>query len=190
MGVCESKTQIETQTQDKIITPNKPTERISEVYNDHIPVPVDIINKASKSICKIIITINEDKSSNFKGTGFFMNASKNKRYLITNYHILSEDRFNYEILIEIHNHKTMKLNKYNRDIKFFPKPKDITIIEIKNEDEIYNDIEFLDFDLNYKEKGYEIYRNVDVFTIGFPLGNEAEFSNGKSLTSRFQFSTV
>ena len=35
-------------------------------------------------------------------------------------------------------------------------PKDISIIEIKESDEIYEDIEFLDYDLNYENRVYYI----------------------------------
>ena len=72
----------------------------------------------------------------------------------------------------------MKLNFENRFINYFPSPKDITIIEIMPNDGIYNDIEFLNYDLNYIN-GYEIYQNVDVFIIGFPLGKKASCSSGR-----------
>ena len=61
---------------------------------------------------------------------------------------------------------------------YFPKPKDITIIEIKNSDEIYEDIELLNYDLNYKF-GYNIYKNVDVFSIEHPSGKSAACASGK-----------
>ena len=64
----------------------------------------------------------------------------------------------------------------NRYIKYFPEPKDIAIIKLKNDDEIYNDIEFLEYDLNYKY-GYETYKNSDVFIIGYPLGESAACSS-------------
>ena len=38
----------------------------------------------------------------------------------------------------------MKLSLHNHDTKYYPKAKDISIIEIKNADEIYYDIQFLD----------------------------------------------
>ena len=108
-----------------------------------------------------------------------MNISKTSKYLITNYHVISEKSLNHDIKIEIHNQKNSKLNLHNRDIKYFPKPKDITIIEIKNNDEIYNDIQFLDYDLNYIKKGYNIYKNMDVFSIEHPLGDGAACASGR-----------
>ena len=47
----------------------------------------------------------------------------------------------------------MKLEFKNRIRKYMEQPKDISIIEIKESDEIYEDIEFLDYDLNYEKKG-------------------------------------
>ena len=61
----------------------------------------------------------------------------------------------------------MKLNLKNRKINYFPKPKDITMIEIKNSDEIYNDILFLDYGLNF-QKGYKnMYQNVTIFILEY-----------------------
>ena len=44
----------------------------SEVFTGHKPVPVKIINKVMKSICKITIETKKGKSY---GTGFFLNYS-------------------------------------------------------------------------------------------------------------------
>ena len=44
----------------------------------------------------------------------------------------------------------MKLEMNGRDVKFFSDPKkDITLIELKKTDIIYEDINFLHIDLNY-----------------------------------------
>ena len=71
----------------------------------------------------------------------------------------------------------MKLNLNNRKIKYFKYPKDITLVEIKKSDEIYNDIIFLDYDRNYAG-GYYIYQNAAVFLIEHPNGEDAECGNG------------
>ena len=44
------------------------------------------------------------------------------------------------------------------------------MIEIKESDEIYNDIIFLDYDNNYTKRGYSIYKDVDVFSVEHPYG--------------------
>ena len=155
MGVCESKKE--------------------EAYTGHKAVPMNIANKTLKSICKIIVNSIE---GDIYGTGFFMKINDSKKYLITNYHVISEERINDEIVIEIHNHKTMKLKKGNRVIKYFKRPKDITVIEIKNNDDIYKDIDFLDYDYNCVPNRYKFYENIDVFSIQHPLGDNAACGSG------------
>ena len=175
----ETKSQIESLTQPKTLEKNEiqneKENKSLEVDDSHKLIPLDIINKASKSICKIIISENNGV---LNGTGFFMKIDSNKKYLVTTYHVISKENINNDIILDIHNNKKMKLNIDNRDIKYFEKPKDIIIIEIKNDDEIYNDIEFLEYDSNYV-KGYDIYKNADVFSIGYPLGNTSSYSSGK-----------
>ena len=139
------------------------------------PVPMNIANKVMKSICKIIIKgINKNI---IYGTGFFMKISNSLKYLITNYHVLCPNVINQNIELEIWNLKKMKLNISNRYIKYFEKPKDITIIQIKDTDSIYNDIEFLGYDSNYIN-GYNIYKNNDIFTVQYPLGKDAVIASG------------
>ena len=43
------------------------------------------------------------------------------------------------------------MNTNDHYIKYFVKPKDITVIEIKEEDELYKDIKFLNFDSLYSQ---------------------------------------
>ena len=139
------------------------------------PVPMNIANKVMKSICKIIIKgINKN---NIYGTGFFMKISNSLKFLITNYHVICPNVINQNIEVEIWDQKKMKLNISNRYIKYFEKPKDITIIKIKDTDSIYNDIEFLGYDSNYIN-GYNIYKNNDIFTVQYPLGKDAVIASG------------
>ena len=134
----------------------------------------NILDKVQKSICRIKL-INEDKVIN--GSGFFMKISDIKNCLITNYSIISQD-IKANIEIEIYNKKTMNLKLNRRYIKYFPEPKDITIIEIRSSDEIFEDIEFLNFDLNYKF-GYNIYENIEVFSLENPFNENPSYSIGK-----------
>ena len=140
-----------------------------EIDTGQKPIPIKIINKVMKSICKIIIINNKKKNY---GTGFFFYYTDKIKYLITNYHIINENNTN-NTEIEIWNHKKMKLTLNNRYIKYIPKPKDITIIEIQETDNIYKDIEFLKFDYNSINHGYEIYINADIFTIEHPYGDDS-----------------
>ena len=137
-------------------------------------IPLSTINKASKSICKI--TYKENNKTKI-GTGFFMFIN-NIKYLITNYHNIYANLINKIINIEIYNHKTIniELNNNDRNIKFFEKI-DITIIEIKDSDDIIKDIDLLYYDLNYIN-GYEQYENMDVFILEYPK-DEIEVASGK-----------
>ena len=75
-----------------------------------------------------------------------MNYSNSLKCLMTNYHVINPSVENENIEIQIHNKKIMKLKFKNRYTKYIEKPKDMALIEIKESDEIYNDIIFLDYD--------------------------------------------
>ena len=157
---------------------SKGTSKVDEIYTGHKPIPMNIAIKVMKSICKI--TIKEKNGNISYGTGFFMNISNSLKYLVTNYHVINPTIINNKIELEIWNQEKMKLNlaEPNRNIKYFEKPKDITVIEINNGDNIYKDIEFLNYDNNYVNYGYKIYKNVDVFSIQHPCGNNAACASG------------
>ena len=83
-----------------------------------------------------------------------MKISESLKFLFTNNHVINKDLSNDNIEIELWNKEKMSLNLKKRYIKYYPeKSKDITIIEIKKEDKIYEKIKFLDYDSNYKERG-------------------------------------
>ena len=151
---------------------------IDQVNTGHKSIPLDISNKVRESICKIIIKKEEKKRY---GTGFFMKISESLKFLFTNYHVINQDFINDNIEIEIWNKEKMNLNLNQRYIKFFEKPKDVTVIQIKEEDKIYKDIKFLDYDLNYKERGYNIYKKGDVFALEHPSGDIVSSASGKIL---------
>ena len=139
-------------------------------------IPLNLTNKIMKSLCKINIQIYFDEC--YQGNGFFLKFKNSKKYMITNNSLISEERINEQIEIEIWNKNNMELDIKDRNIKYFPKPKDITLIEIKETDEIFKDIEFLEYDSNYR-KGYDIYNNIDIFSIIFPLEDNMEYISGK-----------
>ena len=102
----------------------------------------DYIKEFGKSLCKIII-------GNKIGSGFFMKSKikndfkKKARFLITNCHVISDEMINskqyIEIDIEYNNEKReIQLDNEQRFIKCFPKPIDITIIEILESDNLEN----------------------------------------------------
>ena len=55
------------------------------------------------------------------------------------------------------------------------------MLEIKDTDDIYNDILFLDYDYNCLFKGYSIYKDVDVFSIEHQNGKDASCASGTIL---------
>ena len=178
MGICESKAKnnfANIGAEAGLNTHENKIYRKPELFTGNPTIPIEMINEVLGSICKITI---KKKEQYINGTGFFMKINNSLKYLITNYHIISEKELNEDIEIEIHNHKKMKLLLKDRDIKYFPSPKDITTIKIRNDDEIYSDITFLDYDMNYK-KGYQIYKNIFVFSIEHPLGQRAACASGK-----------
>ena len=140
-----------------------------EVLNEHKPVPLNIAFEVMKAICKITIKTIKGK---LYGTGFFMNYSDSLKCLITNYHVINPSLENEKIEIEIHNKNKMKLKFNNRYTKYLERPRDITMIEIKKSDEIYNDIIFLDYDLNCNKTNYQLYKDVDIFSIEHPYGED------------------
>ena len=164
MGISSSKKKKENKVEDKVT-------RINEKYTGHASkVPVKIINKISKSICRILY-------EKISGTGFFMLLNDSLKCIITNYHIISKELINKIINIELSNDKKIEIELKNRFIKFDDNL-DITIVEVKESDGITEDILFLDYDLNYL-KGYEQYLNVDVFTLQYPKNYDISFASGK-----------
>ena len=155
---------------------NIDNEAKDEVLTTHKPIPMNIANKVMKSICKIII-INNSGNNSF-GTGFFLRISDSLKCLITNYHVLNPVLIHFNIEIEIWNKEKMILKENDFYIKYFEKPKDITIMIIKDLDNMNKKIEFLDYDANYSQKGYLIYKGADVFSIHHPFGDDAACASG------------
>ena len=120
-----------------------------ENYIENYPKPISlnstekIIVQMKNSICKINLL------NGNKGTGFFCKILyKNKivPLLITNNHVINQEILNRNenILITINNNEEKEINLENR-IKYTNEEYDITIIEIKeNEDQINNYLELDD----------------------------------------------
>ena len=131
-----------------------------------------IIEQMEKYICKIISKENQ-------GTGFFCKipfTNKNKilHVLLTNNHIINYDLlYKKDGIIELgikEEEKIKKINLNNR-MKYTSKEYDITIIELKNEDNIKNYLDLddiiLDNILNNKNKIKE-YKNETIYIIQYP----------------------
>ena len=149
------------------------------VLTENKPIPFNVFIKVMNSICKIQI---ESEGKISFGYGFFIKLSDSLKYLFTNYHFLKQPLMINNITLITKNEKKMNLKFDNRFVFHEPK-KDISVIEIKVTDEIYNDIEFLDFDnydKNYLKSEYLIYKYADVFGImGF--GETQVCSTGRIL---------
>lgn len=126
----------------------------------------DTINKVRIAVCKIIM----DKMI---GTGFFM-IFQNRKFLVTCYHVINPEIKNFEM--EIWNKKIKKLELKNHQIKYFIEF-DVTVIELNNSENFINDIKFLDYDLNFI-KGYNQYKNIEVFSLGYPYGGNLTSDSG------------
>ena len=149
-----------------------------EQYTEHAKkMPINQIIQFAPSICKIF-------TKKSVATGFFMKIKKKKEYcfLITNFHVISQQDVNSRltILITLENGKiiSIKLEDDKRIIKCFDKPIDITIIEILDIDGVKDFIDFLSYDRNY-EDGYEQYKNKDIFILQHPEGKDLECGMGK-----------
>ena len=176
MGICESKSK----PKPIIIDPPPIIINPSPIIINPSPIEaatMDLINKLKKSVCKIIVTINEKKTM---GTGFFLYLSQNdktQRYLLTNYHVIKNS--NGIIKLEIYgkngdmNNFKYNINLNNYFVKNFEQEQiDVSLIKINDNDLlILDNVVFLNYDNNY-QKGYEKYKNKDIFSLGYPYGEE------------------
>ena len=142
----------------------------------------DYIKEYCKSLCKI-------KIGNIVGTGFFMKSfskrfQENKpRFLVTNCHVISDDMINSKQTLEIYlehinEKREIQLDNEKRFIKCFPKPVDITIIEILETDNLKDKVKFLKRE-NFHGKEYESYLSKDIIIFHHPKGEDAVCSKGK-----------
>ena len=146
-----------------------------EVITGSKPIPLKKAYKVNKSVCKIRIEMNGGIAH---GTGFFLNYSDLKKFLMTCYHVINPSLENCKIELEIYNKKKFQLKFHNRFTKYLDRPEDIAIIEIKETDEIYKEVKYLNYDKNYID-GYSIYKEADVFSVEHPVGDEASCASGK-----------
>ena len=143
----------------------------------------NILNQMSKCICRIY--------NGFEGTGFFTKIPFNNillPVLITNNHILNENDIQKNKKVSIYYNKEIRSIKVDERRKRYTNKKlDITIIEIKEEDNIKEYIELDDnimnyFKLNKKENpNYinESYCNKSIYILNYREGNDIVVSYGQ-----------
>ena len=146
-------------------------------------------NQMERSICKII------KSNNTFGTGFICKLSnkeniETKNALITCNHVLNEIDLTIgkDIYLLFNNINQVKL-KINKLRKIYTSPKyDVTIIELKSNDNI-NEEDLFEIDENIFENDlYKIYKNKQIYILHYPRGNEIKYSTEmiNNIVDKFQ----
>ena len=146
---------------------------IIEGYINTSVIPVSIKNtekildQMKKCVCKIH---NKGK----KGTGFFSRIEYKyslKNVLITNNYILNKNDIETikKITISLNNEQEFKdIELDNERLIFTDEMKDITIIEIKEKDNINN---YLDIDERYnKDRIKERHNNESLYVLNYPKG--------------------
>ena len=157
---------------------------IKEVFIESCLDPISrrttkiILEQMKNCVCKIHI---EGK----KGTGFFIKIPYNEkklRLLITNNHVIDEKDLIIDnvINISLNNEKEFKEIKIDSKRKKYTNEKlDVTIIEIKDEDNINNflslDNKIMNADIN---KYNNIYKNESIYILNYINGKEIYTSYG------------
>ena len=113
-----------------------------------------------------------------RGTGFFCKIpiidNKELKVLITNNHVINLNMD--KIAITLNNDHKIKEFDLNNRIKYTNKVYDITIIEIKEKDNITN---YLELDENIMKKGSnKLYINNTIYIIQYPGGKQLGVSYG------------
>ena len=154
-----------------------------QLINNNKPIPLNILQKCFEkqtAICKILTG---------KGTGFFCKLNlKNKSIiaLLTNNHVLNEEKIKLGSKIEIEHNKEKKVieiteNRFTRTNALY----DFTCIEIF-ENEKYNNYFEIDDNIN-TDNPDEQYKDKEILMVQYP-NLEASFGNGKvnSIKNNYQ----
>ena len=147
-------------------------EKVNLQYSKEDPgfVPDQLIDILRESVIRI-----EIKNPKIISSGFFIKINlkmKEYKFLLTCHHSIPQEIIDSKTKVSIYyGRKFEEIKKkiiLDRDQRFIKQYKDldVTIIEIKDEDNIYEN-RFLHPDLNYK-MGLEHYLNAQVYTAGYP----------------------
>jgi len=140
-----------------------------------------ILDLADKCICKI------QKNNKEKGTGFFCEIPFPDKYqrlpvFMTNNHILNESDITEgsKIKFSINNEQLFFEIKMDNDRRKYTSEKyDITIIEIKKNEDNLNIDSFLDIDEQiFNDNPQEIFKKKSIYLLHYPHGNMCEYTSG------------
>ena len=157
------------------------------ISNNHIPVSIErteeILYQMKNSVCKIY-------KGGFIGTGFFCkvklsNSKKNLYVLITNNHVLDENKIKLDSTFSLSigdNDKQIKNIKISSDRKKYTNiDLDVTIIQINPEKDNISKQNFLEIDENANqddESLKNIYEKKSIYLLGYPEGDKTKVSYG------------
>ena len=133
-----------------------------------------ILEQMEKCICKII------RKDGNKGTGFFCKINYNKKdipIMVTNFHIIDDQyiKENEKIDITINDDEESKKLKFKDRKIYTNKEYDITIIELKEKDNIKD---YLKMDEKYLNDDSEKIYDKSIYIIQYPKGDQAAVSYG------------
>jgi len=147
-------------------------------------IPEEISDVLKKSISRIEF---DEKKKSF--TGFFMKIrtkGENFNFILTCNHSITQEEINSKQQITIYFGKSgnekktiIILDDKKRLIKTY-EDLDVTLIQILKEDKI-KEKRFLYPDLNYKNIGFSIYKDSQVYTAGYP--NVEFYKEGRHMSS-------
>ena len=162
---------------------------INEVYTNHgVQVSESAMMKLFNSIVKIVV-------SGGQGTGFFLRFTIRDQpffSLFTNFHVIPKYLVDSKSIIDIYygpkefeTRAQIRLDPSQRFIRCFAPPKDVTVVQILQSDNIPEN-KYLLPELNYKNLGgFNFYLNCDFYLAGYPSVDDVykQFKGERHLSS-------
>ena len=141
-----------------------------------------------ESMCKIRYhKIINNELKYVYGSGFFLVINIKdipfNKCLITNNHVLNEDFFKTNKVIEIEYLNEIKIIQINKRRIFTNESLDFTCIEIFNNDNIKR---FFLINKKILKYNINIFLNKDIFILQYPQGEDISFSEGKIVSTHYE----
>ena len=160
-------------------------DNIIEMKLNNYPKPVTI-EETARILKQMKKNISKIYTFNGNGTGFFCKIqyeNKSINTFITNYHVINADyiKENKKINLSINDDSeiiTININDINKRLIYSKMEYDITIIELKSEDNI-NDVYYLEIDEKiFQENSKIYYEGKTIYDLSYPNGGKASVSYG------------